>query len=770
MTSKTPPFRTPLLFALTIAALTMAGCAGFRCPRIDPTGERLFVCSRDQVAPVAPSANPTAAPVFTDPVFPQTAATPAVNGLLPPVPQDRLTISPGRVLAPVGSEVILKAGLCTRENFLLTDSKVEWLLSRENVGEFVELGGRGWCKDPWLPWNRPKKIDNQYATGYTARVPLTITRGTANTSDDVQIEPGEAWASITSPVEGVSHITAVADEVEEWANRRAQATIYWVDVQWTFPAATITAGGAQVLTTTVLRQTDGTPLEGWIVRYEVADGGGNLRGQQSGQVVEVPTDASGRASIDVTPTGSAGTATQITAQLVRPAGFGGTSAPRLDIAGSSTTVNWTDGGTQYVTPPDDIGTPLPPTTFPSRDSAPIQPPTPAEPQIGPRLDVQIFDTDPQQIRVGGEPRFEVVLRNTGDASGIVIRNEFDLGLTNAADTQLQNAIQTNPGAVPDIAPGDSQSRFLTFGIQKAGQLCQNLRVTYNSPTAAMASHCITVPQPQVQPQGRLQITKQAPPQAVVGQTATFTIAVQNVGNGPLTNIEVEDSFDRELQPQPGDAELRGGSLFWRIARLEPGGTWRRDVVCQCLAPNSQACSRATVTADTGTLTPAITSTESACTSIRAASPNVTPPGAPPAGNDVLPGVAPPAGGAGTGGLVIELLTLGNPVRAGTRTTFTVAIRNNTNTTDQQVQLRVLYPPELTPDVAAIQNGANVRAQFNQPELLFEPIQTLRPGERVSFTIPSNVLQAGVRNITAQVVSNNQQTPISDTKEINILGQ
>lgn len=765
--------------ALALFALVLGGCAGLRCPRIDPSGERLFIWPRDQVTPVAASANPTVPPAFTDPVFPPapvaSASTP-VGGLVPPLPQDRLTITPGRVLAPVGSEVILKAGLCTRENFLLTDSKVEWLVARDDAGEFVELGGRGWCKDPWLPWNRPQKIDNQYATGYTARVPLTITRGTAASTDDVQIEPGEAWASVTSPVEGVSRITAVAPEIEEWANRRATATIYWVDVQWTFPPTTISAGGAQVLTTTVLRQTDGTPVEGWLVRYEVADGGGSLRGDQSGQVVEVPTDANGRASIDVTPTGSAGSTTRINTQIVRPPRFGGTDTPRLEIASGSTTINWTDGGGDYVPPPDDLGTPLPPSTFPGGNStAPIQPPTPAPARIGPRLEVQVFDTEPQEIRVGGSPRFEVVLRNTGDAnaSGIIVRNDFDPGLTHISDGRGENVIQTDPGKVADIGPGDSRSLFLTFGVQKAGRLCQNVRVSYNSPNAAMTNHCINVPQLQAQAQGQLQVSKQAPRLRNVGEIATFTLSIRNVGNAPLTNIEVVDTFDPELQPQPGDAELRNGSLFWRIQRLEVGGTWRRDVNCQCLAAKLEACGIVSVTAETGTLTPAVVTTERACTEIRQALPDVTPPVTPAPGGNVLPGVVPPTGGAGgttSGGLLMEILSFANPVLAGTQTSFQIVIRNNTNTPDQQVQLRVLFPAELTPDVTAIRNEASVRAQFSNGELLFEPINTLRPGERIGFVIPCNVLQAGSRTVTAELISRNMPQSIQQTKEIEIIGR
>ena len=167
--------RALLLATLAVCALTTGGCAGLRVPRIDPSGERIFIWPRDQVPPAVPaSANLQAPPVFTDPVFPQpalpanasippnTIAGQPISGLIPPLPQDRLTITPDRVLAPVGSEVILKAGLCTRENFLLTDSKIEWLIARDSAGEFVELGGRGLLQNPLLPWNKPKKIDNQF--------------------------------------------------------------------------------------------------------------------------------------------------------------------------------------------------------------------------------------------------------------------------------------------------------------------------------------------------------------------------------------------------------------------------------------------------------------------------------------------------------------------------------------------------------------------------------------------------------------------------------
>ncbi|MCG8449517.1 MAG: hypothetical protein MI725_08060, partial [Pirellulales bacterium] len=690
-----------LPLALGLCALVLGGCAGLRLPRIDPTGERIFIWPRDQVPAVSPTAgNLVAPPVFTDPVFPQ-PATPApggsltpgiaptpVGGLVPPVPQDRLTITPNRVLAPVGSEVILKAGLCTAENFLLTKTKTDWIIAQDSAGEFVSLGGRGWCRNPLLPWNKPKKIDNQYATGYSAEVPLTITRGTQDAGDDVRVEPGEAWATVTSPVEGTSHITAVAPEVVNWSGRRATATIYWVDVEWTFPPATVSAGGAQVLTTTVRRQTDGTPIEGWLVRYEVADGTGALTGNQSGQVVEAPTDADGRASIDVTPTGGSGTATRINTQIIRPARFAGSDMPRLVIANGSSTINWTDGSTPYLPPADDLGAnPLPSLT-----------PTPAPPPIvtqRPVLEIEIRGAS--QTEVGSQARFEVIIRNQGNATatGVKLSDRFDEGLSHLRDSQRFLNIEKN---IVDIAPGASHSEFLSFDVLRAGNLCHDVTVTCRECEPSQKRACITATQAPPQRRPGLEVRKSGPELKEVGQTALFTLTIKNTGEAPLTNIEVVDEYDKELSPQPTRQGYRivNNAIFWTIPRLEVGQTLRLDVNCRCQAPKEEACSTVQVSANTGT--GVIPSADNHCIHILPSRDVVPAP-------DVVPqpGGVFPTNPVAPGGLALDLRSLSAiPARVGTPAKYEIVVVNNSATSDNQLRLRVLFPAGIVPDPASLQ--------------------------------------------------------------------
>ena len=774
-----------LSLVLAVCTSILVGCAGI--PRIDPSGERLFICSRDQVPPVSPiSGNITAPPVYTDPVFPQPQganasgifpqASPISAGLVPPPPQDRMSISPQRVLAPVGSEVVLKAGLCTSENYLLTKTKTEWLIARNSAGEFVELGGKGWCRDPLLPWNKPKKIDNTYAVGYSAEVPLRITRGTADITDDVEVQPGEAWATITSPVEGTSHITAVAPEVVDWSGRRANATIYWVDVQWTFPPATISSSGAQVLTTTVRRQTDGTPLEGWLVRYEVVSATGTIDDTQPGQVQEVPTDVNGQASIDVTPTSGSGAITRINTQIIRPPLFGGSDMPRLLIANGTSLINWTDGGTPYVPPVDNLGSG---TSIPDLADPPISPtPTPTPRDVtppvvpqSPELELQI--RAPGEVQVNGEARFEVVVRNRGSgrATGVTLNDRFDEGLSHLRDTQRYLNIQK---PLPDIAPNTSHTEFISFNVLRAGNLCHDVTVTCREGSQAQERACVNATQPLPQRRAGFEVRKIGPEGKFieVGQTATFTLTIKNTGEVPLTNVEVVDEYDRELSPKPTQQgyEIINNAIFWRFQRLEVNQTIRLDVNCQCLAPKAEACSTAQVTANSGT--EALTSTDRHCIEILQGRDVVPPTNVIPQPGDVVPqpGTGTPQNSVVPGGLLLDIRSLSaNPARVGTAARYEIVVRNNSTASDRQVQLRVSFPQGIAPNPLSLQSNYNVQASLNlNNELVVDPINEIRPGERLTFTVQANVNQQGVGNVTAQLSSVNQVQPVQKSVRVDAI--
>lgn len=761
---------------LMLCALVVSGCAGL--PRIDPTGERVLVWPQNQPVVATPGVGSVQAPpVFTDPVFPAPALQPgAVTTSVPGVvvSEDRMSITPERIMAPVGSEVILRAGICAKEGFLLTDQKVEWLVARESAGEIVALGGRGYCRNPVLPWNKPKKVDNQYGIGYTAKMPLLITRGTASPADDVQVEPGHAWASITSPSEGISRITAVTPTIVNWATRQATATIYWIDAQWEFPTASISAGGSQVLTTTLLRQTDRTPLQGWIVRYEVASGAGNLAGGQSGQVVEVVTGVDGRASIDVTPTGSEGSVTQINMQLVRPAGLDGTAYPRLVVANGSTTIDWTGQSTPYLPeldqPVGDSSTfdqprwGAPPASQPIGPQLPgrfdSQPTSPTAPRTSgrPALDVQVYNDNPgQKVEVGGQAQFRVVIRNNGNAAAtkVMLRDKFPNGLQPTIPLPPSRDLETDQ--VGTLAPGQSRTVNLTFNVTQPGYLCHTVNVTcdeFSATETATADGCVTAIQPEPRGRADLKVNHDGPVMANQGDTALFKIVLRNDGDVPLTNLLVVGDYKDPLQPvpQPGKYEIVNGSVRWQINRLEVGDTETLEVPCNCLRPFAEACALVTVTDDSGLMR-----VDDHCVEI-----------APRGGGT---GVVPGGGAAQDGTLRLAISPYNDTVRALTRIRIPFYIENSASTPEQQVQLRIQFPPELDPDLSELTNRAGLRASRDANNIVtFDKLAELRPQERIEFQIPIDVKNSGTVDIIAELRSQAVTNPVVKTQRITIINR
>ena len=118
-------------------------------------------------------------------------------------------------------------------------------------------------------WEAPHRFDALSATSATATFPITLNTATDDPNDDIPILRGESWVTLTSAVEGSSVVTAFAPSLDCY--NQSSTTIYWIDAQWVFnQTATAEAGRPYTLTTTVMRRTDGAPLAGWIVRYDVA--------------------------------------------------------------------------------------------------------------------------------------------------------------------------------------------------------------------------------------------------------------------------------------------------------------------------------------------------------------------------------------------------------------------------------------------------------------------------------------------------------------------
>jgi uncharacterized repeat protein (TIGR01451 family) len=643
--------------------------------------------------------------------------------------------------------VVLKAGVCSASGYLLANQRVEWLLSSGGAGQFVDLAERDQVSVMRWIWDTPRKIDNAYAITAASWVPVCLNRGTPDPSDDVHILKGDAWVSVTSATEGTSHVTAYTPAIDDWNLRRASATIYWVDAQWILPPpAMAEVGRPHVLTTTLARRTTGAPLSGWLVRYEVP--GGASLGYHGGNVVEVPTDANGRASVEVAPSGLGSGSTTVTITIVRPPQGGADASPRLEVGRGTTTITWSSGVSAPAVPAP--FTPAPTTPFPgvsptpgtsplestpppalpsaSPPTEPYTPPPEAPPPGRARLNVQISDPTPAQVAVGEFVSFNVSVTNSGDgtARGIVVKADFDRGLAHPEDRNNQFAIEYRE--MRDLPPGESATVPLTFRVTDGGTQCHRVTVSAEGADAVTASGCVTARQ------AALEITATGPRSHIVGERATFRAVVKNVGEVAATNVVIVARCDPALNPveaEGGHRRLPDGGIELRFGGLEPAEQRTFTLTADCVAEATSACTKFLVTADGG-----VTRADEACV-------------------EILPLRSQPgAADATAANLRITITENTNPARTGQKVTLFVNVTNAGQQVARNVVLSLLLPPGMIADTTQIQPAceATVSPAAQGQRVDFTAVPELQPQAERRYVIPVTVGQPGEVQVHAAVTA------------------
>jgi len=838
------PIRRTLRLALLLSWCGLvAGCASWQGPRIDPTGEQLFIWQNATPQPIGsapppgvtvvappgapilpppavvapPFGNVQAPPVYSDPpgvpiapaptVGPPIITTPAPPGaaVIPAIPsaptpvvpvpmtphqafaapstitplgavvpagQDRLLVTPERIFAPVCSEVVIKARICGADGYLITNQPINWFLDRCGAGQFGNQNLADAAQ--FMSWfDAPRQADNWSATGATVNVPVSLNRGTPDPRDDIQVSRGEAWVTVTSATEGTSLVTACAPTAR--GLNQATATIQWIDADWVFPpSAVVEPGGPHVLTTTVARRTNGAPLAGWLVRYDAA--GGASLGYGGTNFVEVPTDADGRASVEVSPTNTGGGTTNVCVTIIGSPSAGADAGARLELGRANANICWSSTAsavpaptagapptpgveTPEVTPPPPLAPlsgdapapslpPSTPATDPgfSRPPASEPAPAPATSTGTPRLEVSLRRAGLEQVAVGQYTSFDLTISNRGDAParGILVLDRFDRGLRHPEDKRNEYAIKYS--GVRDLPPNESQTIRLTFQVVDAGTHCHEVTVAADGAASVSQRDCVTARQ------AVLEVSVTGPRRQILGDTAAFSAVVKNVGDVAATNIEVVARCDAALKPtqtEPGYEYLADGGILLRIDRLEPGERRAFRLEAECLTPSNRACTRFNVSADGG-----VSAGDEACFEVL----------------PLLPGGAP--GTAGPGGAAASNLRLTitenkNPARVREKQVVYVNLENTGQQAEQKISVRVLLPQELTPDAAQVQPQSETTILGQ--EVRFATIAELRPGEKRQYIIPVTPTRAGQVQIRAQIAASSLVTPATvDSNVIEIL--
>jgi uncharacterized repeat protein (TIGR01451 family) len=461
-----------------------------------------------------------------------------------------VVIWPRRVIAPVGSEVVMLAGVCDKDSRLRADENVEWILAPGGVGHFVAVGRRNSLHVLNLLTEAPKKIDNTYMLGTTSSHYLLLTRGTPTTDDDITVQKGQAWATVSSPVEGTSYVSVYGPRVFGWDRHQQTAEIYWVDAQWQFPPPAVNPVGTRhVFTTIVSKYSNRAPVIGWRVRYEITGGPEAGFAPDGAKVAEVPTNELGQASVEIFQPVPAPGVNQISIQVIRP-DDSATGAQRMVMGTGSTTKTW---------------------------SSP---------------DIALRKSGPAQASVGALATYRIEVTNPGDAlvRDVVVTDQVPPGMTHVAS----NPPATVQGTRLEWRLGDvggRQTRTIEFNVRVDQPGTFNNCASLSTAEGLTAQDCVST----TVTTSALDVRMSAPEQAVVGQNVTFQLSITNGGTAPATGLRIVARFDAGLQHEVSPSPLERD-----LGDLAPGQTATPAITLRVAQPG-RWCATVEVVSSAGSL-------------------------------------------------------------------------------------------------------------------------------------------------------------------------
>ncbi len=509
----------PAFVLLLLCAAMPAGCTSVSSG-IDPTGEHVF-------APPPPSSapNPADERYYDNPMGKLSGDATVV------------LLSPRETTARVGSEVILRAGVGGADGYLQTNRRLEWTIAAGSVGNFTAVEKGGFVDLLVGDFNWPRILSNTSAVGSTGRSNIRLNRGTCAPDDDVMILRGQGWISLTSPVEGTTNVTVMAPEVYTWDARVQSATINWVDAQWQYPPPSINpAGTRHLLSTTVTRQSDQTPCEGWRVRYSITGGPPAGFAPDGAQAVEVPVNSAGQANVEIFQTQPSHGTNQICIEVIRPGDIPGAGGRRLVIDRGSTTKTW---------------------------SAP---------------DLAVAMTGPASANVGQTLTYRIELSNPGDLAVKEVAVEYDLpdGLT-FLDSVPPAVSMGNKLTWPVAELGARQHSAIEVRVrtEKQGSMTNCCRATAAGGLKATGCATTTVGL------STIDVRMTGPQQATVGGEVYFDIVITNRGQTPAAKLVLIDRFDPGLVHKEN---IGKNAIQRELEELAPGQSKRIGVTLQATRP------------------------------------------------------------------------------------------------------------------------------------------------------------------------------------------
>ncbi len=397
-------------------------------------------------------------------------------------------------------------------------ARVEFILNRfpEAVGDIVEVSGNG-----------PSKVDNTFASVFTNA-------------------GGQASATLTATRTGDTDVTAFVPAIQDSNAHKDFGVMHWVDGCPAFPGdAENPIGFNHPMGVTVLRVSDGSPVEGAPVRWTVIDDDPDAQfvgAEGDGNVIVARTDASGVSNVILEQVSSIIGDNEVYIEVLTEDG--------QTMFSQSMVKNW------------------------------------KSPILG------LTATGPATAGLLRHVTYDIVVSNTGDflATETVLTMELPAGLGFVSATPPATVANVEDGLgqvvtwnLGEVAIGVSVPLSITAQAVLTGSQPSSISVVSAEGLSAQAAVVTTVIP------GVLEVTKTGPDTVDLGGEATYTISVFSTGTGANTQIKLIDTLPAGMSFVSADHESTqvGNQLTFDLGTLNQGNLATVEVVLQATQPGVQ---------------------------------------------------------------------------------------------------------------------------------------------------------------------------------------
>ena len=429
-----------------------------------------------------------------------------------------ITLDPIADINPVKTQHTLIATVLDKSGKPLPGQRVEWILARDpykGVGDIVEHDDMR----AMVGTQKIEKIANNYTVSYTNERPEVRNMGTETTKDDIQLGIGQTWLTITSPVEGETHIIAFCPNIRNANRHKTFAIKYWIDAKIGWPEDAVNkVGTPHVFQFTLRKASNNAPLQGHRVKWSL-DQPANAPAAYFGEnkttkEMDTETNEEGVASVVLNQINPAEGVNRVKIELRKPTG-------EL-LAVRHVIKRW----------------------------------------IAPK--VTITKSGPKEGIIEELVVYTIDLSNPGDAESndVVVKDQLPEGMVYEACTVVPSKIEGKT-LIWDIGtlPKDAARKFvLTVRAKQIGTWTNQVIVSSRQATPQTSSVTTVVGAPE------LYIIKKGPELLRLGMLGNYEVTVKNNGNALARDVFIRDLIPAGMKFR----EITDGTgLRWNVGEMTP---------------------------------------------------------------------------------------------------------------------------------------------------------------------------------------------------------